>query len=71
MGAEFYISSNLDLHRCRESKETGEAITIVGMTKDREKRTFTGVVESFEYVRKNPGDLSWRITLHDEIQAKP
>jgi hypothetical protein len=66
---EFYISSNLDLHECRQSKEMGRRITIVGLTKDGERQTFTGIVESLQYVRGNPGTLSWRVTMRDERGA--
>jgi hypothetical protein len=65
MGAEFYVSTDADLRHCRESKETSCPITIEGTRKDRKKQTFTGIVHSLEYVRRNPGDLSWRITMRD------
>ena len=54
MGAEFYVSTDADLRHCRESKETSCPITIEGTRKDRKKQTFTGIVHSLEYVRRNP-----------------
>jgi hypothetical protein len=66
---EFYISSNFDLHECRQSQDSGRRITIVGLTKDGERETFTGVVEALQYVRGNAGALSWRVTMRDESEA--
>ena len=69
MPAQFYIGADADLRRCRESRETGRPITITGTTEDRKLQTFTGIVQALEYVRRNPGDLSWHVTMRDDAES--
>ena len=66
--SQFYISNlepDSDVKRCRESKVGHFPITITGRTEGGEIRAFTGVVQSVEYLRQNPADMSWRITIED------
>ena len=66
--SQFYISNvepEADVKRCRESKAGRFRIVITGKTEAGEIRAFTGVVQSVEYLRHNPADMSWFITIED------
>ena len=66
--SRFYVSNvepELDVKRCRESKEGGFPITVTGRTEAGEIKAFTGVVRSVEYLRQNPAETSWCITMED------
>jgi hypothetical protein len=62
----FYIGgSGDDIGECRESLKTRQQITINGLTEHQQVETFTGIVQSIEYLRHNPPDMCWRVTMRD------
>jgi hypothetical protein len=66
--SQFYISNaepEVDVKRCRQSKAGRFPIIITGRTEAGEIKAFTGIVQSVEYFRQNPGDMCWRITMED------
>jgi hypothetical protein len=64
---QFYIGNvrTDDVKRCQESRAGRYPIIVTGKTEAGEVETFTGIVQSVEYLRHNPADLSWSITLED------
>jgi hypothetical protein len=71
----FYIGGGGDhIRECRESLQKRQQMTINGLTEHRQVETFTGIVQSLEYLRHNPPDMCWRVTmrdllLHDDIAS--
>ena len=75
MSQVFYIGGGGDdIRECRESLQRRQQMTIVGLTEHRQVETFTGIVQSIDYLRHNPPDMCWRVTmrdllLHDDIAS--
>jgi hypothetical protein len=64
MGQVFYIGGGGDdIRECRGSLQKRQQMTIVGLTEHRQVETFIGIVQSLEYLRHNPPDMCWRITM--------
>ena len=66
--SQFYITSaepDMDVRRCRDSKSGRFPIIITGRAETGEIKAFTGVVTAVDYLRDNPGDKCWRITMQD------
>ena len=63
---QFYVSTDEDVLRCRQSHIGHRPVTISGTTEDRETKTFTGIVEAVDYIRSNPPSMSWRVTMIGE-----
>jgi hypothetical protein len=67
MTSQFYISndSEVDVQRCKESRDTGRPITIIGLTRDGLLKAFNGVVQSVEHdPKRNPG-TRFRVTIRE------
>jgi hypothetical protein len=68
MSQVFYVGGGgNDIRSCRESLEKRQGITIDGLTEDREVGTFSGIVQSLEYLRHKPPDMCWRVTMRDVL----
>jgi hypothetical protein len=61
----FYIGGDDDIRECRESLQKRQLITISALTEDRQIKTFTGIVQSLEYLRWNPPNMCWKVTVRD------
>jgi hypothetical protein len=59
-----------DIRECRESLQKREQLTISGLSEHRQVETFTGIVQSIEYLRHNPPDMCWRVTMRDPLLEK-
>jgi hypothetical protein len=68
MGQVFNIGGGGDdIRECRESLQKRQQMTIGGLTEHRQVETFTGIVQSIEYLRHNPPDMCWRVTMRDVL----
>ena len=68
MGQVLYIGgAGDDIRECRVSLQKRQQVTIAGLTEDRQVETFTGIVQSIEYLRHNPPEMCWRVTMRDVL----
>ena len=68
MGQVFYIGGGGDdIRECRQSLQKRQQVTIAGLTEHRRSETFTGIVQSIDYLRHNPPNVCWRVTMRDVL----
>jgi anaerobic ribonucleoside-triphosphate reductase len=62
---QFYVTTEADVRRCKESLDAGTSVRVAGRAADGKTTTFEGVVQSVEEDVKRDPDKRWRVTLRD------
>jgi uncharacterized protein YndB with AHSA1/START domain len=63
--SQFYVITEADVRRCKESQATGTSVRVAGRVEDGKTRMFEGVVLSVEEDLKRDPDKRWRVTIRD------
>ena len=63
--SQFYVITEADVRRCKESQATGTSVRVAGRVEDGKSRMFEGVVLSVEEDLKRGPDKRWRVTVRD------
>jgi hypothetical protein len=63
--SQFYVITEADVRRCKESQAAGSSVRVAGRVDDGKTRTFEGVVLSVEEDLKRDPDRRWRVTMRD------
>jgi hypothetical protein len=66
---EFYVGSEADERRCRESQRVQNPITITGQTEEGCFQPFTGTVQTIDQARIRSPSKRWRITMRDQLSS--
>jgi|GEM_PF-2049541 uncharacterized protein YndB with AHSA1/START domain len=62
---QFYVTTEADVRRCKESLHAGTSVRVAGRAADGKTTMFEGVVQSVEEDVKRDPDKRWRVTLRD------
>jgi uncharacterized protein YndB with AHSA1/START domain len=62
---QFYVTTEADVRRCKESLNAGTSVRVAGRAADGKTIMFEGVVQSVEEDVKRDPDKRWRVTLRD------
>ena len=63
--SQFYVTTEADVRRCKESRDAGTSVRVAGRAADGKTRMFEGVVQSVEEDLKRDPDKRWRVTMLD------
>ena len=63
--SQFYVITEADVRRCKESQASGTSNRVAGRVDDGKTRTFEGVVQSVEEDVQWDADKRWCVTMRD------